>query len=197
MDNEIEHILALIGSARSAWDQYNIQLSLPPADTPRLAQGHPWDAYNNGRRAPQARRDPAAVGAAWNRLQGSLVELSDTANRVRGRLALAPVSAAAPRPDDRRVGAFSRVWSTGETLTQPLRILVPRPLALPCGHLGRSARERGRAACSGSLILSRRIGVPRQIAVSQPLWEDGDQPVEGRCAGRPVQKNGDRLPPPA
>jgi hypothetical protein len=51
---------------------------------------------------------------AWNRLQGSLVELSDTANRVRGRLALAPVSAAAPRPDDRRVGAFSRVWSTGD-----------------------------------------------------------------------------------
>jgi hypothetical protein len=114
MDNEIEHILALIGSARSAWDQYNIQLSLPPADTPRLAQGHPWDAYNNGRRAPQARRDPAAVGAARNRLQGSLVELSDTANRVRGRLALAPVSAAAPRRDDRRVGAFSRVWSTGD-----------------------------------------------------------------------------------
>ena len=95
VSDEIEHILGLIDRARLAWDQYNIQLSLPPTDTPFLVQGHPWDAYNNGRHRPQARRDPAAVGAAWNRLQGSLVELSDTASRVRGRLALAPVSAPA------------------------------------------------------------------------------------------------------
>ncbi len=136
VSDEIEHILGLIDRARLAWDQYNIQLSLPPTDTPFLVQGHPWDAYNNGRHRPQARRDPAAVGAAWNRLQGSLVELSDTASRVRGRLALAPVSAPATRSDDRRVGAFSRAWSTGNPPpTSPDRHSQTAPR--PPGVLGR------------------------------------------------------------
>lgn len=136
MDHEIKHILALIGDARSAWDQYNIQLSLPPADTPWLVQGHPWDAYNNGRRAPQVRRDPAAVGAAWNRLQSSLVELSDAAHRVRGRLGLPPVSVKACPADDRRVGPFSRIWPPSDPNPAP-----PVSRSETAGHA--SARAAG------------------------------------------------------
>ena len=103
MDEEIDRILQLITRARSAWDQYNLQLALP-ADRGWITQAHPWDGFNNGHRAAQSRRDPAAIGRAWNRLEESLVELSDVAQRVRGRAAPGTVGAAPVLPDDRRVG---------------------------------------------------------------------------------------------
>ena len=121
MNEETDHILALIARARSAWDQYNIQLALP-ADPRWIEQGHPWDAFNNGRRAPQIRRDPAATGAAWNRLQNSLVELSDVANRVRGRAAPSSLTTAVDPPYDRRVGAFSRA-----PIVEQHQALTPEP----------------------------------------------------------------------
>ncbi len=108
MDEDIDHILQLIATARSAWDQYNIQLALPPAGTAWFTQAHPWDSFNNGHLAPQVRRNPAAIGAAWNRLQDALVELSDASQRVRGRAGLPTVTLPVMAPDDRRVGSFSR-----------------------------------------------------------------------------------------
>lgn len=106
MDEEIATALRLIQEARTAWDQYNIQLSLP--DEPAwIVQGHPWDQYNNGRRAPQARRDPIAIGRAWNRLERSLGELGDVAERVRGRAPTPALPPIAVLDDDRRVGPFS------------------------------------------------------------------------------------------
>ena len=105
--DEIDRILQLITRARSAWDQYNIQLALP-SDPTWIQQGHPWDAFNNGRRAAQVRRDPAAIGRTWNRLQESLVELSDTAERVRGRATPADVTPPPALLDDCRVSSFSR-----------------------------------------------------------------------------------------
>ena len=119
MDEETDRILRLIATARSAWDQYNIQLSLPLADTPWIIQGHPWDSFNDGHRAPQVRRDPAAIGAAWNHLQTTLVELSDAAERVRGRAGLPPLPFPAPTPADRRVGSLDRAELVG---------LVPSPI---------------------------------------------------------------------
>lgn len=132
MDEEINHILQLIARARSAWDQYNIQLALP-VERDWIQQGHPWDAFNNGRRAAQARRDPAAIGRAWNRLQESLVELSDTAERVRGRAAPGEFSAPPMLPEDRRVGAFSRA-----AIPEDVQGAIP---GAPIAEVGVPARE--------------------------------------------------------
>src|ERR1035437_6813291 len=81
MNVEIDDILEQIARAQSAWDQYNIQSWLP-TDPRSLAQGNLWDAFNNGERAAQARRDPAASSAAWNALEQALLELANTANRI-------------------------------------------------------------------------------------------------------------------
>ena len=108
MDEEIATALRLIREARSAWDEYNIQLELP-ADPTWIVQGHPWDAFNNGRRAPQRRRDPTAIGRAWNRLERSLGELCDVAERIRGQTPASALPAIPAGGHGTRVGPFSPV----------------------------------------------------------------------------------------
>ncbi|MGH7751072.1 MAG: hypothetical protein ACREQ5_40845, partial [Candidatus Dormibacteria bacterium] len=81
IDDAIRMVVELAHRAQAAWDQYKIQQRLP--DDPRwLPQGHPWDAYNNGMGAPQARRDPQIMSAAWNDLESTLLELSYAADRL-------------------------------------------------------------------------------------------------------------------
>jgi hypothetical protein len=106
MNVEIHDILEQIARAQSAWDQYNIQSRLP-TDPRSLVQGHLWDAFNNGQRADQARRDPAATSAAWNALEHALLELTNTANRLCGRAHSRSGRLTPILPNDRRVGAFS------------------------------------------------------------------------------------------
>ena len=65
MNAEIDSILEPIAHVQSAGDQYNIQSRLP-TDPRSLAQGDPWDPFNNGLRPARFRRDPAAINAAWN-----------------------------------------------------------------------------------------------------------------------------------
>jgi hypothetical protein len=65
MNTEIGSILEQIARVQSAGDRYNIQSRLP-TDPRSLAQGDPWDPFNNGLRPARVRRDPAAINAAWN-----------------------------------------------------------------------------------------------------------------------------------
>ena len=83
MNAEIDSILEQLAHAQSAWDQYNIQSRLPTDPRP-LAQGDPWDPFNNGLRPARVRRDPATINAARNALEHALLELSNAANRLRG-----------------------------------------------------------------------------------------------------------------
>jgi hypothetical protein len=91
MNVEIDDILEQIARAQSAWDQYNIQSWLP-TDPRSLAQGHLWDAFNNGERAAQARRDPAASSAAWNALEQALLELPTQRTVFAAERILAPIA---------------------------------------------------------------------------------------------------------
>lgn len=125
MDDEIRRMLGLVERAQTAWDQYTIQRRLPD-QTGWLTQGHPWDQYNNGSGAPQARRDPAAMNAAWNDLETALLELSYSAQRVR---ACRPTASAVPRPRpwyDVRTGAFTQHASPASPT-----VLAERPETVP------------------------------------------------------------------
>jgi hypothetical protein len=106
MNTEIDSILEQIARAQSAWDQYNIQSRLP-TDPRSLAQGHPWDPFNNGLRPARVRRDPAVISAAWNALEHALLELSNAAKRLRGSAYPHSGRVTQILPNDRRVGAFS------------------------------------------------------------------------------------------
>jgi hypothetical protein len=101
MNVEIDDILEQIARAQSAWDQYNIQSRLP-TDPRSLVQGHLWDAFNNGHRSAQARRDPAASSAAWNALEHALLELTNVANRLGGRAHSRSGRLTPTLPNDRR-----------------------------------------------------------------------------------------------
>ena len=100
---ECTEMMRLIDEVQSAWDQYNVQLSLPDGEgrLPQYVSDRP-----NAIDAPQARRDAAVLGAAWNELERSLLQLSDAAARLR---------AGQPRPVttldfcDHRTGTFSEV----------------------------------------------------------------------------------------
>jgi len=105
MNAEVDSILEQIARVQSAWDQYNIQSRLP-TDPRSLAQGHPWDPFNNGLRPTRVRRDPAAINAAWNALEHALLELSNAANRLRGSAYPRSGRVTPILPNDRRVGAF-------------------------------------------------------------------------------------------
>jgi hypothetical protein len=124
MNAEIDDILEQIACTQSAWDQYNNQSRLP-TDPRLLAQGHLWDPFNNGHRSAQARRDPAASSAAWNTLEHALLELTNTANRLRGRAHSLSGRVTPILPNDRRVGAFS---STSMTDGSDRRTLSGSPL---------------------------------------------------------------------
>jgi hypothetical protein len=106
MNAEIDSILEQLARAQSAWDQYNIQSRLP-TDPRSLAQGHPWDPFNNGLRPARVRRDPATINAARNALEHALLELSNAANRLRGSAYPRSGRVTPILPNDRRVGAFS------------------------------------------------------------------------------------------
>ena len=106
MNDEVHRLLELVYRAQAAWDQYNIQLRLP--DQPRwLPQGHPWDPYNSGMAAPQARRDPQVMSAAWNDLETTLLELSYSAQRLEAEFPAATVPSHVPVWYDVRTGAFT------------------------------------------------------------------------------------------
>ena len=134
MNVEIDDILEQIARAQSAWDQYNNQSRLP-TDPRLLVQGHLWDPFNNGHRSAQARRDPAASSAAWNTLEHALLELTNTANRLRGTVHSLSGRVTPILPNDRRVGAFSSASMTDgsdrRTLSgSPLETSTPASAAL-------------------------------------------------------------------
>lgn len=104
MDGDLRQMLDLVQRAQSAWDLYASRSRLPEQGG-WLPQGHPWDSYNNGSGAPQVRRDPATVSAAWNDLEEALRELSYSAERVCARVTDAPEPAR--RADDVRTGAYT------------------------------------------------------------------------------------------
>jgi hypothetical protein len=106
MNAEIDSILEPIARVQSAGDQYNIQ-SGPPTDPRSLAQGDPWDPFNNGLRPARVRRDPATINAARNALEHAPLELSKAANRLRGSAYPRSGRVTPILPNDRRVGAFS------------------------------------------------------------------------------------------
>ena len=106
MNTEIGSILEQIARVQSAGDRYNIQSRLP-TDPRSLAQGDPWDPFNNGLRPARVRRDPAAINAAWNALEHALLELSNAANRLRGSAYPRSGRVTPILPNGRRVGAFS------------------------------------------------------------------------------------------
>jgi hypothetical protein len=124
MNAEIDDIREQIACTQSAWDQYNNQSRLP-TDPRLLVQGHLWDPFNNGHRSAQARRDPAASSAAWNTLEHALLELTNTAKRLRGRARSLSGRVTPILPNDRRVGAFS---SASMTEGSDRRILSGSPL---------------------------------------------------------------------
>ncbi len=64
---ESRRIVGAVAQALPAWDQYTTQARLPVGPH-WLDQGHRWDAFNNGHRGAQERRDPAVASAAWNAL---------------------------------------------------------------------------------------------------------------------------------
>ena len=144
MNVEIDDILEQIARAQSAWDQYNIQSRLP-TDPRSLVQGHLWDAFNNGHRSAQARRDPAASSAAWNTLEHALLELTNTANRLSGGAHSLTGRVTPILPNDRRVGAFSSTsvtdgtdrrtlsGSPSETSTPAFVVLAKSPVAVLAG----------------------------------------------------------------
>jgi hypothetical protein len=144
MNVEIDDILEQIARAQSAWDQCNIQSRLP-TDPRSLVQGHLWDAFNNGHRSAQARRDPAASSAAWNALEHALLELTNAANRLRGRAHSRSGRLTPILPNDRRVGAFSSTsvtdgsdrrtlsGSPSETSTPASAALAESPVAVLAG----------------------------------------------------------------
>ena len=105
MNAEIDSILEPTARAQSAGDQYNIQSRLP-TDPRSLAQGDPWDPFNNGLRPARVRRDPATINAARNALEHALLELSKAANRLRGSAYPRSGRVTPILPNDRRVGAF-------------------------------------------------------------------------------------------
>jgi len=106
MHAEIDSILEPIAHVQSAGDQYNIQSRLP-TDPRSLAQGDPWDPFNNGLRPARIRRDPATIDAARNALEHALLELSKAANRLRGSAYPRSGRVTPILPNGRRVGAFS------------------------------------------------------------------------------------------
>src|ERR1017187_8378035 len=153
---------------------------------------------------------PTTTGGGRPRLDGILLRSGPhgTASRAASSNSLTPPTGFAagslwprsvPRCPDPTIAASGPSAASGRrvTLTQPLRILVPRPLALPV----RTPRAQRAGGWPGSLLwFADPQPVDRRSpsnCVSQPVWKDGDQPVEGSCAGRPVPRNGARLPPPA
>lgn len=106
MNADLERMLRLVHQVQAAWDQYTVQQRLPE-DRAWRTQGHPWDPDNRGHQFVPARRDPAAMSAAWNGVEEGLLELSALAERMRQGRGIGDVDLTGAAWHDRRMGLYT------------------------------------------------------------------------------------------
>jgi hypothetical protein len=106
MNADVERMLQLVRRVQVAWDQYTVQVRLPE-DGGWRTQGHPWDAYNRGRQVGPARRDSAAMSAAWNSVEEGLLELSAVTERLREGGSVGDIDLVGAGWHDHRMGPYT------------------------------------------------------------------------------------------